>query len=562
MFNQYNPLESYQNTSFTESQNNSLRSSFVGFGEIFPIAFDLFKKRIGNLFLPVLVYQLILFIIFAVIEGGLIFSVFKSIPQGSQIFVANPIDEDTQNLSKEFVNQLGILASNPTVILSFIAMIVIFIIFALVSQWLEYKAMIMINDKTSRVIDYNIFKTKFVTLVGFYIIISILLQIVSNILSIRGNAATTIVLGILSFIFTVVTIYFDIIINYITRLFLYEQNGLFKSCEIIANSVKKYFGRDILRQFLMGVIGGAIFVVIFFVIGGFAFASLIPVFIVGNSDQPTTNAILPLIVSAVLFFLCIVLSILLTWFLECYQYICYYNLRWSDLNDSYQDINKQTQLDNGFETQSTSQTLEEKLMESTTVKEDVVSQTTQNTSQFVGEDLQDFEITKPAEFVPFTTDIKAINDSADTQIQEEVLEEFQMMDIDVNEKLPSKTTIIGDPKKVIANSGASIINLANIKKTEDKKEDQPEPIENTKPDDLKIIEGIGPKIEELFNENGIKTYSQLASKSVTELQDILALGGSRFTIHNPSTWLTQAALARDGKMEELEILKAELNGGV
>jgi predicted flap endonuclease-1-like 5' DNA nuclease len=572
MFNQYNPLESYQNTSFTETQNNSLRSSFLGFGEIFPIAFDLFKKRIGNLFLPVLIYQLVLFIIFAVIEGGLIFSIFKSIPQGSQIFVANPIDENTQNLSKEFVGQLSSIVSNPTAIFSFLAIIIVFIIFVLVSQWIAFKSMIMINDTASKVIDYNIFKTKFVTLIGLYIIITIITNIISNILSIQGNVAINIILSALGFIFSLVLVYFDVIINYITRLFLYEQNGLFKSSEIIIDLVKKNFGGDLLRQFLMGIIGVAIFVVIFFVIGGFAFASLIPVFIVGSSDQPATNAILPLVISAILFLICIILSIILTWFLECYQYICFYNLRWSGLYDSYHNTNKQSQFENSFETETKTQTLEEKLMESSTVEANISSSNVQDISQFVNSDTQDITMTKSTEFVPFNTP-SIIEKESSIIDRNAVLEEFQMMDIDIEEteKAPTtKATVIGDPQKIIGSSAASIINLANIKKTEDKKDDLPEILKVTplaainpsKHDNLKIVEGIGPKIEELLNENGINTYSQLASKSVSQLQDILALGGSRFTIHNPSTWPTQAALARDGKIEELETLKANLNGGV
>jgi predicted flap endonuclease-1-like 5' DNA nuclease len=32
-------------------------------------------------------------------------------------------------------------------------------------------------------------------------------------------------------------------------------------------------------------------------------------------------------------------------------------------------------------------------------------------------------------------------------------------------------------------------------------------------DDLKKIEGIGPKLEEVFNEAGINTYAELASAS-------------------------------------------------
>ena len=78
------------------------------------------------------------------------------------------------------------------------------------------------------------------------------------------------------------------------------------------------------------------------------------------------------------------------------------------------------------------------------------------------------------------------------------------------------------------------------------------PAAPTKKDDLKIVEGIGPKIEELFNNEGIYTFDELADTSVEKMKAILDAAGSRFQIHNPATWADQAALARDGKWDELK----------
>lgn len=80
--------------------------------------------------------------------------------------------------------------------------------------------------------------------------------------------------------------------------------------------------------------------------------------------------------------------------------------------------------------------------------------------------------------------------------------------------------------------------------------------------DLTIIEGIGPKINELFNDNGIKTFAQLATSSVPQMRAILDKGGSRFRIANPGTWAQQAALAAENKWEELKKLQDKLSGGV
>ncbi len=84
---------------------------------------------------------------------------------------------------------------------------------------------------------------------------------------------------------------------------------------------------------------------------------------------------------------------------------------------------------------------------------------------------------------------------------------------------------------------------------------------STKKDDLKIVEGIGPKIEELFNNAGIYTFAQLASTSVEKMKSILDAAGPRFQIHDPSTWADQGALARDGKWDELKKWQDELYKG-
>lgn len=81
------------------------------------------------------------------------------------------------------------------------------------------------------------------------------------------------------------------------------------------------------------------------------------------------------------------------------------------------------------------------------------------------------------------------------------------------------------------------------------------------PDDLKIVEGIGPKIEELFNAAGIFTFKQLYNTPVDTLKQILVDAGSRFQIHDPSTWGEQARLADEGKMDELKALQDRLNAG-
>ncbi len=80
-------------------------------------------------------------------------------------------------------------------------------------------------------------------------------------------------------------------------------------------------------------------------------------------------------------------------------------------------------------------------------------------------------------------------------------------------------------------------------------------------DDLKIVEGIGPKIEELLFQNGVYTYQQLAETPVEEIRNILVAAGSRFAMHDPGTWSAQALLAANGEWDNLKAYQDFLNAG-
>ncbi|MEP7196792.1 MAG: 30S ribosomal protein S1 [Saprospiraceae bacterium] len=82
-----------------------------------------------------------------------------------------------------------------------------------------------------------------------------------------------------------------------------------------------------------------------------------------------------------------------------------------------------------------------------------------------------------------------------------------------------------------------------------------------KGDDLKIIEGIGPKIAELLIANNITSFQLLANTTAEKIKEILDNAGPRYRIHDPTTWPQQAGLAADGKMDELKVLKDSLKGG-
>ena len=80
-------------------------------------------------------------------------------------------------------------------------------------------------------------------------------------------------------------------------------------------------------------------------------------------------------------------------------------------------------------------------------------------------------------------------------------------------------------------------------------------------DDLRIIEGIGPKIAELLHNAGINTWAALAGTEVAKIKAILSEAGKRYATHDPTTWPKQAELAAAGKFDELKDWQDKLDGG-
>lgn len=118
----------------------------------------------------------------------------------------------------------------------------------------------------------------------------------------------------------------------------------------------------------------------------------------------------------------------------------------------------------------------------------------------------------------------------------------------------NKTTTTPVEKKPIA----APVTPKSKKVTTKKADTKPAKIEKQ---NLKLVEGIGPKIEQLLNAEGIKTYDKLANAEVTSLQEILTAAGPRFSFHKADTWPQQAKLLAQGKKDDLKKLQDELKGG-
>jgi len=78
------------------------------------------------------------------------------------------------------------------------------------------------------------------------------------------------------------------------------------------------------------------------------------------------------------------------------------------------------------------------------------------------------------------------------------------------------------------------------------------PVPSCTRDDLTVIEGIGPGVEKLLNDNGIYTFQQLADADIDELN--VWLNNKGWDYMDPKTWPNQAELAdkakKSGKKED------------
>lgn len=81
------------------------------------------------------------------------------------------------------------------------------------------------------------------------------------------------------------------------------------------------------------------------------------------------------------------------------------------------------------------------------------------------------------------------------------------------------------------------------------------------PDNLKRIEGIGPKIAEVLKAANIDSFAKLAAMTPDQIKDLLNAAGDRFSFQDPATWPAQADLAAQGEWDKLKKWQDELKGG-
>jgi len=88
---------------------------------------------------------------------------------------------------------------------------------------------------------------------------------------------------------------------------------------------------------------------------------------------------------------------------------------------------------------------------------------------------------------------------------------------------------------------------------------KPEPEVAEEPDNLEMVEGLGPRSAQVLRQAGILAFAQIAAMEPEAIHEILRTAGVRIAF--PETWPQQAALAADGKWEALSELQSSLKGG-
>ncbi len=88
------------------------------------------------------------------------------------------------------------------------------------------------------------------------------------------------------------------------------------------------------------------------------------------------------------------------------------------------------------------------------------------------------------------------------------------------------------------------------------------PKATTEADDLKKIEGVGPKTAEALTAAGLGTFAAIAAASADDIRKVLDQAEGNFGAFDPATWPEQAKLASEGKWDELKKWQDELDGGM
>jgi len=134
--------------------------------------------------------------------------------------------------------------------------------------------------------------------------------------------------------------------------------------------------------------------------------------------------------------------------------------------------------------------------------------------------------------------------------------ELEKLNPPAKKKSPEKAAKPAPAKKTAAKPAAK----KAAKKTAPAKK-APAKKSASKGDDLKKIEGIGPKAAEALVAAGVDTFAKLAKTDAAKIKEILVEASPRLAHLEPGSWPQQSELAAADKWDDLKVLQDKLDGG-
>lgn len=167
----------------------------------------------------------------------------------------------------------------------------------------------------------------------------------------------------------------------------------------------------------------------------------------------------------------------------------------------------------------------------------------------------------------FVKEAEGMKDQAETKIKE-VIKEVENRISDIAPKASASNKKAAPKKASKTKSTAKKTTTAKAKKATATKKTPTDKkttvskktvakVSTNKVDDLKVIEGVGPKLESILKAAGYNTYADIASAKVADLSKVLADAGNRYKMHNPTSWAKQAKMASNGDFDGLKKWQAE-----
>jgi predicted flap endonuclease-1-like 5' DNA nuclease len=158
--------------------------------------------------------------------------------------------------------------------------------------------------------------------------------------------------------------------------------------------------------------------------------------------------------------------------------------------------------------------------------------------------------------------INGIGPTSAARLQELGISTFAQISQWDDEKINEVTTHLGIfPGRILRDHWIEQARVLHLLKASSPEVTLLVPPFSTNHEDLKIVEGIGPKIEKVLHDAGIKNWDQLSSTTSDRLAEMLHAAGSQFRMHNPKSWPMQAHFAARGEWKKLKSYQDFLTAG-